>query len=122
VVYALTGNVIAWLLYGAAFQLFVVGLLGSPAGGYAEYLAAYTISYILGYVFIFAPAGIGVREGAIVTVLTYAGLTTAPEAALVAITSRVWLTLLEVVPGFVFWTHAAVNRRPPTRDPSDVPT
>jgi hypothetical protein len=39
-----------------------------------------------------------------------------------AITSRVWLTLLEVVPGFVFWTHAAVNRRPPTRDPSDVPT
>jgi hypothetical protein len=122
VVYALVGNVVAWLLYGTAFQLFVVGLLGPVGGGYAEYLAAYTISYLLGYLFIFAPAGIGVREGAMVTVLTYAGLTTAPEVALVAITSRVWLTLLEVVPGFVFWTHAAVNRRPPTRDPSDVPT
>lgn len=122
VVYALVGNVMAWLLYGAAFQLFVYGLLGTLAGGYAEYLAAYTISYILGYLAIFAPAGLGVREGAMVTVLTFAALTTAPEAALVALTSRVWLTLLEVVPGFVFWTHAAVNRRPPTRDPSDVPT
>lgn len=122
VVYALLGNVVAWLLYGAAFQLFVYGLLGSLAGGYAEYLAAYTISYILGYLVLFAPAGIGVREGAMVKVLTFAGLTTAPEAALVALTSRVWLTLLEVVPGVLFWTHAAVNRRPPTRDPSDVPT
>ena len=122
VVYALTGNIIAWLLYGAAFQLFVFGLLGSLAGGYAEYLAAYTISYLLGYLALFAPAGLGVREGMMVTVLTYAGLASAPEAALVALTSRVWLTLLEVVPGFTFWTHAAVNRRPPTRDPSDVPT
>lgn len=122
VVYALVGNLAAWLLYGAAFELFVRGLLGSLAGGYAEYLAAYTISYILGYLVIFAPAGIGFREGAMVTVLTSAGLTSAPEAALVAITSRVWLTLLEVVPGFAFWTHAALNRRPPTRDPSDAPT
>ena len=122
VAYALIGNIVAWLLYGAAFQLFVLGLLGTASGGYAEYLAAYTISYILGYLVLFAPAGLGVREGAMVTVLTYAGLASAPEAALVALTSRVWLTLLEVVPGFTFWTHAAVNRRPPTRDPSDVPT
>lgn len=122
VVYALVGNVVAWLLYGAAFELFVLGLLGSLGGGYAEYLAAYTISYILGYLAFFAPAGIGVRELAMVDVLTSAALTTGPEAALVVLTSRVWLTLLEVVPGFVFWTHAAVNRRPPTRDPSDVPT
>ena len=122
VIYALIGNIVAWLLYGAAFQLFVFGLLGTASGGYAEYLAAYTISYILGYLALFAPAGLGVREGAMVKVLTYAGLASAPEAALVALTSRVWLTLLEVVPGFVFWTYAAMNRRPPTRDPSDVPT
>jgi hypothetical protein len=122
VIYALVGNIVAWLLYGAAFQLFVFGLLGTASGGYAEYLAAYTISYIVGYLAIFAPAGIGARELAMVTVLTAAALTTGPEAALVVLTSRVWLTLLEVVPGFVFWTHAALNRRPPTRDPSDVPT
>jgi hypothetical protein len=122
VVYALVGNVLAWLLYGAAFRLFMIGLLGGAAGGYAEYLAAYTISYLVGYLALFAPAGLGVREGAMVTVLAYAGLATRPQAALVALASRVWLTLLEVVPGFLFWAHAAVRRRPPTTDPSDVPT
>jgi hypothetical protein len=122
VVYALVGNIVAWLLYGAAFQLFMTGLVGQTAGGYAEYLAAYTISYLLGYLALFAPAGLGVREGAMVTVLTYAGLATRPQAALVALASRVWLTLLEVVPGFLFWALAAVRRRPPTTDPSDVPT
>jgi hypothetical protein len=122
VVYALLGNLAAWLLYGAAFQIFMVGLLGGGAGGYADYLAAYTISYLVGYLALFAPAGIGVREGAMVTVLAYAGLATRPEAALVALASRVWLTLLEVVPGFLFWAYAAVRRRPPTTDPSDVTT
>ena len=122
VVYALLGNLVAWLIYGAAFRLFMIGLLGGAAGGYAEYLAAYTISYLLGYLALFAPAGIGVREGAMVTVLVYAGLATRPQAALVALASRVWLTLLEVVPGFLFWAQAAVRRRPPTIDHSDVPT
>lgn len=122
VVYALVGNVLAWLIYGAAFRLFMTGLLGETAGGYAAYLAAYTISYLVGYLALFAPAGIGAREGAMVTVLAYAGLATRPEAALVALASRVWLTLLEVVPGFLFWAQAAVRRRPPTTDPSDAPT
>jgi hypothetical protein len=122
VLYALAGNVAAWLVYGAAFRLFMIGLLGAAAGGYAAYLAAYTISYLVGYLALFAPAGLGAREGAMVTVLAYAGLATRPEAALVALASRVWLTLLEVVPGFLFWAYAAVRRRPPTPDPSDVTT
>lgn len=122
VLYALGGNILAWLLYGAAFELFVGGMLSRVAGGYREYLTAYTISYLLGYLALFAPAGIGVREGAMMTVLTYAGLATRPEAALVALTSRVWLTLLEVVPGFVFWALAAARRRPPTHHPSDATT
>lgn len=122
VLYALVGNGVAWLLYGAAFQLFMTGVLGADAGGYAEYLAAYTISYLVGYLALFAPAGIGVREGAMVTVLVYAGLATRPQAALVALASRVWLTLLEVVPGFLFWALAAVRRRPLATDPSDAPT
>ena len=121
VIYALIGNVVAWLLYGAAFRAFMVGVLGGAAGGYQEYLAAYTISYLVGYLALFAPAGIGVREGAMVTVLVYAGLATRPQAALIALTSRVWLTLLEVVPGFLFWAHAAIRRRSRTTDSSDVP-
>ena len=62
VVHAIVGNAIAWLLYGAAFQLFAEGILGSSTGNYPEYLAAYTISYLAGYLALFAPAGAGVRD------------------------------------------------------------
>ena len=121
VIYSLIGNVLAWLIYGAAFQLFVAGVLGSAAGGYVTYLAAYTSSYLIGYIFLFAPAGVGFRETAMLEFLQRAGLATHPEAALITVTSRIWLTLLEVMPAIFFWAHHRM-RRSPTTDPSDVPT
>ena len=122
VVYSLIGNIVAWLLYGAAFQLFTLGMLGRATGGYPAYLAAYTISYLAGYLALFAPAGVGVREGMMLAILQFAGLATAPQAAFVTVSSRVWLTLLEVTPGFLFWAHHRARRRLPTTDHSDVPT
>ena len=122
VVYSLLGNVVAWLIYGAAFQLFVAGVLGAAAGGYPTYLAAYTSSYLIGYIFLFAPAGVGFRETAMLEFLQLAGLATHPQAALVTLTSRIWLTLLEVTPAVFFWAHHRMRRRSPTTDPPDVPT
>ena len=121
VVYSLIGNVIAWLVYGAAFQLFMAGVLGRSTGEYISYLAAYTSSYLIGYIFLFAPAGVGFRETAMLELLQLAGLATLPEAALVTVTSRIWLTLLEVVPALLFWTHHRMRRRLTTLDGSDAP-
>ncbi|CAN5895792.1 lysylphosphatidylglycerol synthase transmembrane domain-containing protein [soil metagenome] len=122
IVYSLVGNTVAWLAYGAAFQLFVRGVLGSAAGAYPSYLAAYTSSYLIGYIFLFAPAGVGFREGAMLGILQLTGLATYSEASLVTLTSRLWLTLLEVTPAILFWAHYRMRRRSPTPDPSDVPT
>ena len=122
VVYSLVGNVIAWLVYGAAFQLFMSGVLGHGGGGYLTYLAAYTSSYLIGYIFLFAPAGVGFRETAMLELLQLAGLASRPEAALVTVTSRIWLTLLEVVPALLFWTHHRMRRRLTTLDRSDAPS
>jgi hypothetical protein len=123
VVYSLAGNLLAWLLYGAAFQLLVLGMLGGTAtGGYLEYLAAYTLSYLFGYLAFFAPAGVGVREFFMMRVLNVAGLAAVPQAALVTVSSRIWLTLLEVTPAILFWAHHRMRHRSPTTDPSDVPT
>lgn len=121
VVYSMLGNVTAWLVYGAAFQLFVAGVLGNADGGYPRYLAAYTTSYLVGYIFLFAPAGVGFREAAMLDVLQRAEMASYPQAALVTLTSRLWLTLLEVMPALLFWAHHRA-RRSPTTDPSDVPT
>ena len=122
VVYSLIGNCVAWLIYGAAFRLLVLGILGVATGGYLAYLAAYTISYLFGYLAFFAPAGLGVRELFMMRVLAVAGLATVPQAALITVSSRIWLTLLEITPGFLFWAHHRSRRRLLTTDPSDVPT
>ncbi|MGI8548428.1 MAG: UPF0104 family protein, partial [Gemmatimonadaceae bacterium] len=65
------------------------------------YIAAYTAAYILGFVALFAPAGLGVREAGMIEVLPLLGLTSHSDAFLVAVTSRLWLTALEVIPGVV---------------------
>lgn len=122
VVYSATGNVIAWLLYGAAFQLFVVGLIGGPSGGFPSYLAAFTLAYLTGYLSFFTVAGVGTREAAMTRVLEAAHLASVPQAALITVSSRVWLTLLEVTPGVLFWVHHRMHSRSSTTAPTDVPT
>jgi uncharacterized membrane protein YbhN (UPF0104 family) len=98
---AALGTAAAWLLYGVAFQVFS-GSLVRGTGATHSYIAAYTASYLIGYLALFTPGGLVVREAMLVASLTTLGLLTAPEAWLVAIASRLWLTVLEIGPGLLF--------------------
>lgn len=117
---AALGTAVAWVFYGVAFRWFADAWLGGdhPAGAMLAYIAAYTGSYLVGYLALLAPGGIGVREGMLVASLTTLGLTTQPEAWLVAIASRLWLTVLEVAPGLVF---LILPERRPASAPGDSP-
>ena len=114
---AALGSLCAWLLYGTAFQLLARGVLGSSAGAWSAYVAVYTGSYLAGFLALFAPGGIVVRESVMVLGLTQLGLATNAEAVVLAVASRLWLTILEVVPGLFFLardgahhaTHASPN-------------
>jgi hypothetical protein len=55
--YALAGNVVGWVLYGLAFELLTRGVLGAAPGGLWAYVAVYTLSYLVGYLVLPAPAG-----------------------------------------------------------------
>lgn len=114
------GNVVAWLLYGAAFQLFTLGVLGEASGALSAYVAVYTASYIIGYLVVVMPGGLVARELALGLGMVAFGLATEPQAALVAVTSRLWLTVLEVVPGLLFLARSAARRRSPLT-PGDAP-
>jgi hypothetical protein len=84
---------LGWLLQGIAFWCLTRGLgleLGAVMG-----IAAYPAAYVLGYVMIFAPAGIGVREGFLIVFLDPI---LGAGAAVPAVVSRLWSTLLELVP------------------------
>ena len=96
------GCAIAWLLYGTAFQLFVRSLLGSASAPWIAYVTAYTLSYLFGYLALFAPGGIGIREVTLSYLLITLRIATPAEAAVITVASRLWLTVLEIVPGVLF--------------------
>jgi hypothetical protein len=99
---AIAGNVVSWLLYGAAFELFVRGVTGHASGSFANYVTAWAWPYIFGYLAFFAPGGILVREGALTLALGVLQLATPQTALVIAGTSRLWLTVTELLPGLTF--------------------
>ena len=94
----------AWVGYGLAFRLFVIGVLGTAPGSLPLYTALFAGSYLVGFVALFAPGGVGVREVVMAAGLTRAGFATGP-AYLVVVASRLWLTVLEIAPALLFIGH-----------------
>ena len=94
---------VPWLMYGTAFRLLALGLLGSGGGSVAAswgfYIAAFTGSYLAGVIAVFAPAGLFVREAALIGVLT--PVLGGGDAAILAVASRIWLTALEILAGII---------------------
>jgi hypothetical protein len=105
-------SLLSWLAYGVAFQLFVRGVLGSAAGATSSYIAVYAASYILGFLALFAPGGVIVRESALVAGMVRLGLASQADAFAVAVASRLWLTVVELLPGFMY---LALTRRSSSR-------
>lgn len=95
-------SVVSWIAYGVAFQFFVRGILGSAAGATTSYIAVYAASYLIGFLALFAPGGAVVRESAIVTGMVRLALSGQADALAVAVTSRLWLTVTELTPGFAY--------------------
>ncbi|HMA03356.1 MAG: lysylphosphatidylglycerol synthase transmembrane domain-containing protein [Gemmatimonas sp.] len=100
---------IAWLMYGVAFWLFTKGVLGAAPGALRDYVAVFAGSYLIGFVAIFSPAGVGVREGAMALALQRAGFAAGP-AYLLVVASRLWLTALEVIPPLIFLAFVRRSR------------
>ena len=91
--------VLNWVAYALSFWLMVVSFGASAP--LVPVASAFAAAYVLGYLMIFAPAGVGVREGFLIAFLT-PQLGVGP-AGVLAIVARIWTTLVEVVPAAVFW-------------------
>jgi hypothetical protein len=107
---AIIGNIAAWVMYGLAFQLLVRGILGETRGSLSDYVAAYALSYVIGYLAFFVPGGLGPREGMLLLTLGALNLATPPEAVVISIVSRLWLTALEVIPGLIYLAGSTRTR------------
>jgi hypothetical protein len=119
---SLVGNLVAWTMYGLAFQYFVHGILGHGAGSIADYVAVWSAAYVIGYLALLLPAGVGVREGALVSGLTMLHLAAFGPATVVAISARLWLTVLEILPALIYLARGTRPRPQDTtrRDGSNL--
>jgi hypothetical protein len=110
---ALVGCGAGWWLYGFAFQLFVRAILGEAAGPTSAYVAAHASSYLFGLLVLFAPGGLGARELALALVLPALGIATQAQAVVITIGSRIWFTVLELVPSIIAATRSVARTKSP---------
>jgi hypothetical protein len=94
VAFGLVANVVAWMGYGLALWLLARGLLPEVELGLLPATAVFTASYLAGFLALFAPGGIGVREG--VFILMLQGPIGIGAATALAIASRLLLTVTEL--------------------------
>lgn len=94
VAFGIAANTIAWAGYGAALWLLARGLLPGTGLGLLRAIAVFTASYLAGFLALFAPGGIGVREG--VFILMLQGPIGIGAATALAIASRLLLTVTEL--------------------------
>lgn len=91
----LLASLLTWALSGVGFALFVQALTDAGDGRMVQLTTIYAAAWLIGLLAIVVPAGVGVREG-IMTILL-AAMMPQPTAAVLAIASRLWVTLLELL-------------------------
>jgi len=91
-----TLNLLVWIVYGVCFYYFIHSVIPEARLSLGDAVGIYAVGYIIGFLMIFAPGGLGVRESVFVLLLT----TSLGDlgAVVVALISRIWLTLAELVP------------------------
>lgn len=83
-----------WLVVGIGFYLLVRSIYAVPLNEMLYVSGIYGLSCIIGILAIFAPSGIGVREG--IMVLGLSLVMQEEYAVIISIVSRIWITVSEL--------------------------
>lgn len=104
---AFIANAIAWTGYGLALLLLARGLLPGVELTLPQAVGVFTCSYLVGFIALFAPGGLGPRESVFLLMLA-PDIGLKPAAAL-ALASRLLLTGTEILPA----VPILLRRNPP---------
>ena len=90
-------SVLSWIFYGAVYWLLLVSLADVPAESVPVLTGINAFSFVVGYLSIVTPGGLGVREAAMTRLL----LVMVPESvgAVLSIASRLWTIAAEILGG-----------------------
>ncbi len=84
---------LSWFVYGVAFNVFIRSLTPYSWDLVPFMASAFVFSYVIGFLSVFVPGGLGVREGILVFYLSH--YLPLPVATLIALLSRLWMTAAE---------------------------
>jgi glycosyltransferase 2 family protein len=113
-------SLVSWLLYGAAFTLFVHSVAGTGMGSVLLLAGVNALSFLAGYMVFIAPAGLGAREGVMAVLLR--PLAATGIAAVVAVLSRLWTVAAELLgAGIVLLATRRDGRARPASPPGAEP-
>lgn len=89
-----TVYLLSWVVYGVSLWTMLKGLSPTDIGIW-EGSASFVAAYLIGFLAVFAPGGLGVREG-ILTLLLSTHMD-ASLAGVVAVASRLWTSVVELL-------------------------
>jgi hypothetical protein len=90
----LVGYAGVWLVMGSGFALLAAAITPITAQQFAALVATWAAAYVIGYLSLLTPGGLGVREG--VMILLLAPLFPAPVPTMIALAARLWMIIGEV--------------------------
>jgi hypothetical protein len=110
---AFVANFSAWIAYGVALLFLAHGLLPEVRLSLPQAVGVFTCSYLVGFIVLLAPGGLGPRES--VFILMLAGDIGLKPAAALALASRLLLTGTEVLPAVPLLLRRGAPSPPPAR-------
>jgi len=90
-----------WAVMGVAFFVFAASFWPMSLEQAPAAVGAYALAWSLGLVAVVSPGGLGIREAILVALL--GSVVTPAGAAVIAIASRVWITVAELICAGVGW-------------------
>ena len=105
----LTGYyIIYWIVSGVAFYFFMQSFYPMEINIVPIMIGIYSASFAAGYIAFLAPAGLGVREGSLIFLLSF--FIPTPVAVGIAILSRLWIMGVELLILIVFLLDGETRR------------
>jgi glycosyltransferase 2 family protein len=84
-----------WIIYGAAFALFVHSVVGTGLASVLPLAGVNALAFLVGYMVFLPPAGLGAREGAMAVLLR--PFAPVAIAAVLAVLARLWTVAAELL-------------------------
>lgn len=113
-------GLLAWCAFGIGFWLFVGSVAPLEGDAVIAMIGISAAGYVGGYLAVFVPGGLGVREG--LYALLLAAYVPPPMAVAIAILCRLWLTACELLPvSLLVGRYGLADLRAGGTDPSPRP-